>query len=349
MNYFISATGDGTTFTEPGGGPLVNSYTFSNLKGGTSYTFQVVAIDKYGQNSPASAIATFTAQSIPANPTTVSAEAGLGSVTLTWTAPSNTGGLPLGDYKISAAGVTTKSVPNSTTFITIDKLTAGSTYTFLIRATNALGESPGAQFAVATVLNVPGAPTGVSANASGSSITASWVAPTSNGGSAITGYKVYLINSSGTDQGEPLAATSTTAVFTSVAPGTYGVKVVATNNLGDSARSSASLSVLIETTSSLLPNDPVFTPNTFSDASVGAKIDISAAAPSGGTVDIAVTAVPIGACTYSAGIITTNTIGECRISGTAGSTSSYASGFTLKRFYIVGSPQTITFAPIANQ
>ena len=347
VSYMVNATAGGTTVSKVVPGQSSSSYVFEGLTGGTSYSFTVLAKDKDNVESSASTAATFVAQSIPASPTVVSAVAGVGSVTLTWTAPANTGGLTLGDYKITATGVSTTAV-NSATSKVISGLTAGSEYTFTIKSNNSLGDSTGANFSTATVPNVPGAPTSVTAVVSGTKITATWVAPASNGGSAITGYKAYLINSSGADV-TSVDATGTTAEFTSVAAGTYTVKVLGSNIVGDGVRSTASTSATISATSSLLANDPTLTPSTFSDLVIDATVGVTAVAPSGGTATITVSSNPSGACEYSAGTITGIAAGTCTISASAESTATYDSGLTTKTFNVVKVPQTITFAEITTK
>ena len=88
--------------------------------------------------------------------------------------------------------------------------------------------------------NVPDAPTGVSATAGDASAAVTWTAPTSDGGSAITGYTVTSSPSGGT------ASTTggTSATVSGLTNGTaYTFTVVATNTAGNSASSAASTAV----------------------------------------------------------------------------------------------------------
>ena len=226
-------------------GQATASYVFEGLTGGTSYSFTVIAKNDVGQDSPASSTATFVAQSIPGDATAVSAIAADGQVTLTWTAPTNLGGLTLGDYKITGdGGYTGTTAVNTLTSKVITGLTSGTSYTFTIKANNSLGDSAGVSYASALVPTVPGAPTEVTASISGSTVTASWTAPTNTGGTgfAISGYTAYLINNSGADVTSS-TVTGLNTTFTSVAAGTYTVKVLASNIVGNGARSTASGSV----------------------------------------------------------------------------------------------------------
>jgi Domain of unknown function (DUF1929)/Fibronectin type III domain/Galactose oxidase, central domain len=83
----------------------------------------------------------------PSAPTGVTASAGNASATVSWTAPSN-GGSPLTSYTVTpyvgttAQTATTVSGSPPATSATISGLVNGTTYTFTVTATNAIGVSP---------------------------------------------------------------------------------------------------------------------------------------------------------------------------------------------------------------
>ena len=227
-------------------GQATAAYVFEGLTGGTSYSFTVKAKNNLGEDSLASSTATFVAQSIPGDATAVSAIAtAAGQITLTWTAPTNLGGLTLDAYKITGnEGFAAETATNTSTTKVINGLRDGTSYTFTIQASNSLGDAAGESFASALVATVPGAPTAVTASISGSTVSVGWSAPTNTGGtgSTIGGYTAYLINNSGNDvASSAVAGLSTT--FSGVADGTYTVKVLATNIVGNGARSTPSSSV----------------------------------------------------------------------------------------------------------
>jgi YD repeat-containing protein len=78
----------------------------------------------------------------PAPPTAVTATAGNGQAIVSWTAPSDTGGLPLTSYTVTAApGGQTATASGSATAATVTGLANGTPCTFTVTAANAVGAS----------------------------------------------------------------------------------------------------------------------------------------------------------------------------------------------------------------
>src|SRR5450755_2393770 len=85
---------------------------------------------------------------VPTAPTNVTATAGNGSATVSWTAPSN-GGSPITSYTVTPFIGGTAQTPTTTvtgsppvTTATIPNLTNGTSYTFKVTATNSVGTGP---------------------------------------------------------------------------------------------------------------------------------------------------------------------------------------------------------------
>jgi hypothetical protein len=140
----------GTTAQTPTtvtGNPAATSATFTGLTNGTTYTFTVTATNSTGTGPTSAPSNAVTPASVPAAPTNVIAKAAVRSATVTWTAPSN-GGSPITSYTITpyigtkAQTATTISGSPPATSTTITGLKSGSTYTFTVRASNAIGTGP---------------------------------------------------------------------------------------------------------------------------------------------------------------------------------------------------------------
>ena len=118
----------------------------TGLTNGTTYTFTVSATNAVGTgpaSTPSNSV-TPSAPTVPGQPSGVSATAGNGSATVSWTAPNN-GGSAITSYTVTpyigSAAQTPVTVSGSppATSTTVTGLTNGTTYTFTVSATNAIG------------------------------------------------------------------------------------------------------------------------------------------------------------------------------------------------------------------
>jgi endoglucanase len=128
------------------------SYTLSGLKPGTSYSFDVEAIDSQGNTSAASPTATFTtsAATPPGAPGTPAVTATTAtSVSLSWTA-ATAGTLPIAQYnvnEVSPAQVADVATATSTS-VTVTGLSPSTTYKFTVVAQDTGGDTSPASSAV---------------------------------------------------------------------------------------------------------------------------------------------------------------------------------------------------------
>lgn len=147
IEYKLSA--DSTWTVYPDGTSTATSATVTALANGSLYNFRVSAMSYAGAGT-ASSTANTTPSSTPTEPNAPSNLAGTGAsgqVSLTWSAPNNTGGSALTDYvvqykTVTATSYTTYSDGVSTTAAaTVTGLTNGTPYTFRVAATNGVGTS----------------------------------------------------------------------------------------------------------------------------------------------------------------------------------------------------------------
>ena len=188
---------------------------------------------------------TYNTVNAPTNLTATSVEL---NVILTWTAPNNTSSSLMSNYIVeytplggSPQTVTTNS---GNTSYTITGLTSGVSYTFRVAGVNngSIGTYTDSSNSV-TIPNIPSAPQSLTASPTccGPRINVNWSAPTSNGGFAITGYRVQ-ISGGGFSINQVVSGTS----FASPDNGDYGgsatVSVRAINSAGESPLTSTNVS-----------------------------------------------------------------------------------------------------------
>lgn len=138
-------------------------------------------------------------QTAPQPPTALTASATSPSqINLSWSEPSNDGGSPITGYKIERSvngGAFSVLVPNTgstgTTYANTG-LTHSTQYSYRVSAINAIGTSPASDVSSDTTFDViPFPPTNLAATViSSSQINLEWSAPSDDGGSPITGYKI---------------------------------------------------------------------------------------------------------------------------------------------------------------
>jgi chitodextrinase len=243
----ISTPGSITgTISQSGSGTI----NITGLTAGTSYTFKVKSTNSVGDSSysaDSNSITTTAAATVPGAPTIGSAiPTGQTTASVSFTPPSSDGGAAITSYSaISTPGSITAT--GSSSPITVTGLTASTSYTFKVRATNTVGNgsysSDSASITTNGVPTVPGAPTITGATTTGeTTASVSFSAPASNGGSPITSYTI--LSSPGSITATLSQAGGGTFNVTGLTAGTsYTFTIKATNAVGDSSYSSASSSI----------------------------------------------------------------------------------------------------------
>ena len=134
LTYTATSTPSGITGTSP-----TSPVTVSGLTNGTGYTFTVHANSSLGYTSAESSPTSLVYPGVPNAPTGVSAAAGSGAATISFTAPTNTGGSTITNYTAtSSPGNISATGANP---ITVTGLTNGTSYTFTVKANGNLGFS----------------------------------------------------------------------------------------------------------------------------------------------------------------------------------------------------------------
>ncbi|HXW35177.1 MAG TPA: fibronectin type III domain-containing protein, partial [Acidimicrobiales bacterium] len=319
-DIYASTTNPPSTSGTPSAiaGPDDTSAQVAGLTNGTEYYFVVTAVNGVGQSSPSSPVVNATPAAVPGAPTSPSASGGISSATVSWTAPADDGGSPITGYDVYASTTnppSTSGTPSATagpgaTSVQVTGLTNGTEYYFVVTAVNGVGQSsPSSPVVNATpATTVPSAPQSVSLSRHGKKITVTWVAPSSNGGSPITGYDIYASTTNPpSTSGTPSATAGPSATSVILkklkSKNTYYVVVVAVNSVGSSPPSSvASTRDSTNTTLSCVPKTVGLDSITTCSATVS-DVTVPANTPSG-TVSFAASgsgAFSSSACTLSGG------------------------------------------------
>jgi hypothetical protein len=299
--------------------------TVTGLTNGTSYTFTVKANNAAGAGPASAASAAVIPVTVPGAPTGVSAIAGNGQATVTFSAPASNGGSPITGYTVSGGGIDSNSGSLSLSH-TITGLTNGTSYTFTVKATSSAGTgAASAASAAVTPKTVPNAPAIGTATAGNGQATVTFTAPASNGGSAITGYTATSTpgNITGSNSVSPITVTGLTNGTS------YTFTVTATNAAGTGLASAASNSV-----------SPQQTGQTISFAqpaaqSFGTTPTLTATASSGLTVSF--TSATTGVCTITSpgGVVTFVAAGTCTINANQAGNAGYSAATQVSQSFPV--------------
>jgi FtsP/CotA-like multicopper oxidase with cupredoxin domain len=224
------------------GNALANTTAYSDATAvvGNLYSYRVVAYNAAGDSPSNTVVASIlSAPGAPLNPTAV---AGNLQATITFAAPIFNGGSTITGYTVTSVqgGGTDINAGSTALKHVVTGLTAGSTYSFTVKATNSVGTGPASAASNSVLIfTVPGAPRTVVAVAGNARATVTFLAPASNGFSPITGYTVTSVQGGGTDINAGSTALSHTV--TGLTNGnTYSFVVVATNAAGPGPASAAS-------------------------------------------------------------------------------------------------------------
>ena len=254
-NVYQGSSPGGESSSPVNSSPITStSYPVTGLTNGSTYyftvkavNFNVISVNRIA-NGPsvgqASCEVSATPATVPGPPAGLTAAPGDRQVTLSWDPPASDGGSQVSSYNVyqgSSPGGESSSPVNSSpitsTSYPVTGLTNGSTYYFTVKAVNAQGPGAASGEVMAVPLTVPDAPTGLTAAPGSAKVTLAWNPPASDGGSKVSGYRVYYATSAdfqGAAQ-VPAVLTGTALVLVGLTNGTtYYFWVTAVNQVGES-------------------------------------------------------------------------------------------------------------------
>jgi outer membrane protein OmpA-like peptidoglycan-associated protein len=232
--------------TTTGSSPF--TVVITGLTNGVKYPFVVRAINSVGASEPSNSMNMTPRPTAPAAPLLISVSPGNGFASAAFAAGADNGAV-IKSYQASTDdGVTWHTVITTGADpirANLSNLTDGTPYTVLVRAVNSAGASAASNAIMVTPFaEVPDAPTLDSVMAGDGNANATFTAPASDGGAAISGYEVSTVD--GQDVWVAAATTGTspfTVTISDLTDGiTYPVVVRAVNSAGKSLPSN-SLSV----------------------------------------------------------------------------------------------------------
>ena len=221
------------------------SYVVTGLAKG-SYTYQVRAVTEGGGGPASDEAAASVTPVAPVAPTGLKAAAapgGVGTVTLSWTAPANAALADVAKYQYrSSSGGSWTDIADSAslTMYAVTGLQPGTSYDFSLRAVNSAGAAgpASASAPVSTTPSPPSAPRGLSAEPGEGTAALRWTDPSN---ATITRYEYRWKRDGGAYSSWTAlpgsGASTTTATLSGLTPGMYVFQLRAVNAGGNGAAS----------------------------------------------------------------------------------------------------------------
>jgi hypothetical protein len=251
----FTATSSSTTVVSGATSPITVSETI-----GISRNYTVTATNANGTSLVSSASTFITPSSVPESAPTIGTLSNVTGIaygsnpqfTLTFGAPTSTGGSAISSYKYSTDGGTTYiAAPSNTSPMTLTTqstsgtpaFVAGTSYSVILKAVNANGDSPASASSNSRVAaTIPSTPTFTLSSTGNTNITGTYSYNT--GGQAVTSFSSAVSGTAATTAGtSPVGNTSGALTYTfSYVQGTqYSVSFSVTNPMGTATASSQSI------------------------------------------------------------------------------------------------------------
>ena len=358
--YSVDVSSDsGLTWTSVSTSIIGTAYSFTNATPGSTLTFRVAAITAVG-TGPIASSGPVTVLTLPDVPTGLVITPLNGSLGLSWTAPSQA----VFGYKIehstdgAAWTVDASNTNGQLTTFTINSLTNGTNYFVRISGINGAGTGIGL-VGGATPATTAGAPTSLNATGGVGSITLTWSAPASNGGSSITGYKIDS-SLNGTTWDTVTASTLSTATSINV-NSVSGSPLVAGTNYQFRVSAITALGVgSTSATASATPILAVSTVDSLTATAANAQVNLSWHAASGsvsgylveisstGSVWTTLTTTNSATTSYTASGLSNGTWYYFRVSASSSAGQGASSVIAAKPMTTPGVPTAVTATGILN-
>ncbi|MEZ5340420.1 MAG: fibronectin type III domain-containing protein [Acidimicrobiales bacterium] len=208
-------------------GAGVTSHTFTGLTNGTSYRFEVRAVNEEGPGAWSTLSAAVVPAGRPTAPTISSVgPTAVGVISVGWGGASGNGdAISFYQYRVNGGtATTTTSNPQA-----ISGLNNSSSYSVEVRACNTVGCGVWSASQSTTTWGPPSAPASVSASSGNATATLFWAAPASTGGQPVTSWQVVT----GPGSLTPSSSSGFSNTYTSLTNGiTYTFAVRACNAVG---------------------------------------------------------------------------------------------------------------------
>ena len=232
------------------------SFVFSSLRPDPAYTFSVQAVNAAGTGGAAVVTRAANASALTA-PTAVQGvrNAAGTQISLSWQPPSADGGTPVTGYRVTrdgsdstGGGTYSTVVPATARNFGFSLLNPSANYQLTVQAVTATSSGPVAAVTspARVVTTVPSPPMSVSIgrDSTGTRVTIGWQPPQTDGGSAVTGYRITRNGSDSTGGGAystVVAASMRTFTMTLLQAATpYTLTVSAINAVGTGPATGAS-------------------------------------------------------------------------------------------------------------
>ena len=202
---------------------------FDGRTNGTEHTFSVTATNEVGESDPSNKTSVLI-DAKPETPGAPTVKPGDGSITVSWTAPSNDGS-PIEGYDVELSPGGVQSPDANKTSLTISGLENGKVYTVRVRARNKNYTSEWSLYSQkVTPYGAPGAPTGVSATFSNGTAQVTWKEPSDTNGRNI---ERYTVSATGADPVEVDAPSTSASISLKHSEQQVSISVKAVNDTKD--------------------------------------------------------------------------------------------------------------------